>query len=285
MGLSNKGIAFILVIAFSSVEHIAAQDFEGPDTVYVQSGNLTLKALLWRPLGTGPFATIIFCHGSYASDDTIHDPIKEASVPGPVFARNGYIYLALFRRGVGLSRGQGLNSADLIESTFKKNGLEGRNKVQLEQLETAQMQDMLAGIGYLRKRPDADTSRITIVGHSFGGSLALLVAEHEPRLSAVVVFSPSGYSWNLSPQLRDKLISASRNISAPIMIIHAQNDYSISPGYSLDSVLNRLQKPHLLVIYPSFGNSANQGHNLIFLNTKIWERDVFRFLAENPGHQ
>ena len=60
MGLSYNGIAFILVILFSSVERIAAQDFEGPDTVYVQSGNLTLKALLWRPLGTGPFATIIF---------------------------------------------------------------------------------------------------------------------------------------------------------------------------------------------------------------------------------
>lgn len=284
MGLLYKRIAFILIIAFFSVERMAAQVLEGPDTVYVQSGDLTLKGLLWRPTGKGPFAAIIFCHGSYTSDDTIHDPIKEASVPGPVFARKEYIYLALFRRGVGLSKGQGLNSADLMESAFKKNGLAGRNKVQLEQLETAQMQDMLAGISYLRKRPDVDISRITIVGHSFGGSLALLVAEHEPGLSAVVVFSPAGYSWNLSPQLRDKLISASRNISAPIMIIHAQNDYTINPGYSLDSVLNQLQKPHLLEVYPSFGNSANEGHNLIFLNTEIWERDVFKFLAENPAH-
>jgi dienelactone hydrolase len=284
MGIAYKGIAFILVMSFFLVERMAAQDFEGPDTVYVQSGNLTLKALLWRPARTGPFAAIIFCHGSYSSDDTIHDPIKEVSIPGPLFASRGYIYLALFRRGVGLSRGQGLNSADLMETAFKKNGIEGRNKVQLEQLKTTQTLDMEAGIAYLRKRPDVDTSRITIVGHSFGGSLALLVAEHDPGLCTVVVFSPSGYSWNLSPQLRDNLISASGKIRAPIMIIHTQNDYSINPGHTLDSVLNHLKKPHLLEIYPSFGNSANQGHNFIFLNTKIWERDVFRFLSENPGH-
>jgi dienelactone hydrolase len=281
----TKAIAIILIIAFSSAGRISAQDLKGPDIVQVHSGNLILKALLWRPAGTGPFATVIFCHGSYASGDSIHDPIKEASVLGPLFAVRGYIYLALFRRGTALSSGQGLNSADLMENAFKKKGQEGRNEVQLEQLETVQMEDMLAGIAYLKKRPDTDTSRIAIIGHSFGGSLALLVAEQESGLRAVVVFSPSGYSWNLSPLLRDKLVSAARNINAPIMIIHAQNDYSLNPGYSLDSLLNQLQKPHLLEIYPRFGHSADEGHNMIFLDTKIWERDVFKFLAENLGRQ
>jgi dienelactone hydrolase len=277
-----KRTTIIFIVTLYSLCNFA-QDLIDKDTVSIKSGNLRLKALLWRPAGKGPFATVIFCHGNYASDDTVHNAIAEASVNGPLFARRGYIYLALFRRGVGLSKDQGLNCANIMDSAFKKNGQEGRNEVQLQQLETTQLQDMLAGINYMRKRKDTDTSRMAIIGHSFGGSLTLLVAEKQPFLKAVVVFSPAGYSWNLSSRLRTKLISVVRNINVPIMILHAQNDYSVNPGYSLDSILNQLHKPHLLKIYPGFGNSTDEGHNMIFLNTKIWEGDVFRFLENNLG--
>ena len=271
----------MLIIALCSAERMHAQGFMGPDTVSVESDHLTLKALLWRPIGHGPFATVIFCHGSYPGSDTTHDPVREASILGPLFARKGYIYLALFRRGVGLSMGQGLNSADLMENAFKLNGQEGRNEVQMEQLETVQLRDMMAGLDYFRKRPDVDARRMAIVGHSFGGSLTLLVAEHDPGLKAVVVFSGGGYSWNLSPQLRARLITAVKKIQAPIIFIHAQNDYSTNPGYALDSAMNHLGKPHILKIYPKFGNTANQAHNMIFLSTQTWEVDVFKFLEES----
>jgi dienelactone hydrolase len=198
-----------------------------------------------------------------------------------LFAGRGYIYLALFRRGVGLSKDQGLNSADLMENAFKQNGQDGRNEIQLQQLEIAQRQDMLAGINYLINRSDIERNRIALMGHSFGASLALLVAEHDSILKAVIIFSGSVRNWNLSPPLRTRLISAVKNITCPIMIIHAQNDYSTTPGYALDSALNLLHKPHLLIIYPRFGNSANQAHNLIFLSSRTWEADVFKFLSEN----
>ena len=272
---------FVLIIACCSFEVNHAQDFRVPDTISLHSGILTLKALLWRPIGQGPFATVIFTLGSYPDSDTTHDPIKDASVLGPLFASKGYIYFALFRRGSGLSKGQGLNSADLMENAYKQKGQEGRNAVQLQQLETDQLQDMIAGVAYLKKRPDVDLQRMAIIGHSFGGSLTLLVAEHEPCFKVVIVFSEAGYSWNLSPLLRIRLISAVNNIKAPIMIIHAQNDYSTTPGYALDSVMNHLNKPHELKIYSKFGNSANQAHNLIFLGTPIWEPDVFAFLKDN----
>jgi dienelactone hydrolase len=276
-----KGITSILLLAICSVECIYAQDFKGPDTVSVLSGKLTLKALLWRPVGQGPFATVIFTLGSYPISDTTHDPIKDASILGPLFARRGYIYLALFRRGVGLSKEQGLNSADLMENAFKQYGQEGRNEVQLQQLETDQLQDMITGLAYLRKRPDVDIHRMAIMGHSFGGSLTLLVAEHDPGLKAVVIFGAAAGSWDHSPQLRTRLISAVKNIKAPIMIVHAQNDYSTNPGYVLDSILNRYKKPHLIKIYPKFGSTKSEGHNLIFLSITTWEADVFKFLNEN----
>ena len=279
-----KRIIITIAFTINLIEWVCAQDFKIPDTLAVQSENFTLKALLWRPAGKGPFATIIFCHGSYPNADTNHDPIKDATSIGSLFAGRGYIFLALFRRGVGLSKGQGVNSADLMENAFNKNGQEGRNEVQLQQLETDQLQDIIAGLSYLRSRPDVDKHRMGILGHSFGGSLALLVAELDQSLKAIIIFSGSGYSWNLSPQLRNRLISAVKNTTSPILIIHALNDYFTSPGYALDSVMNQFKKPHLLIIYPKFGNSANEGHNLIFLSTSTWEADVFRFLEENLRH-
>ena len=276
-----KEITFSLILACFSVEQIHAQDFEGPDTVSVQSGQLTLKGLLWRPVGAGSFPSVIFCHGSYAISDTLITPEQQISAPGPVFARKGYIYLALFRRGVGLSKEQGENSATLIFDAFKEKGEEERNKVQLQQLETDQLQDMIAGLTFLRKRKDVDINRLAVIGHSFGGSLALLLAEHEPSLKAVVIFGAAGYSWDRSPQLRTRLIKAVKNITAPIMIIQAKNDYSINAGYALDSVMNKLNKPHLLKMYPKFGNSAFEGHNLISLSIETWQADVFQFLCKN----
>jgi dienelactone hydrolase len=268
----------IIAILCCLAGHLSAQDFIKPDTVSVQSGQLTLKALLWRPAGRGPFPTVIFCHGSYGVSDTIASAEEQTSSLGQVFAGKGYIFLGLFRRGVSLSKSQGKNSADLMSNAMKEKGQEERNKVQLHQLETDQLQDMIAGITFLRKRKDVDTGRMAIIGHSFGGSLALLVAEHDPGLKAVVIFGATGYSWDRSPQLRSRLMSAVKNITVPIMVIHAQNDYSTNPGYALDSFMNKLNKPHLLKIYPPFGNSPFEGHNMIFLSIKTWETDVFKFL-------
>ena len=269
----------ISVLLFKD-EYLHAQDFI-PDTVSVPSGNLTLKGLLWHPSGKGPLPTIIFSHGNYGGSDTIHDAVQQTSLLGPVFAKKGYMFLVLFRRGVGLSESQGSNSMILMDKAFREQGQEGRNKVQLEQLQTVQLQDMKAGLTFLRKRIDVDTNHMGIIGHSFGGSLALLVAERDPGLKAAVIFSGAGYSWDRSPELQMRLISAVKNINAPVMIIHAQNDYSTNAGRVLDSVRTQLNESHALKIYPKFGNSANDGHNLIFLSIKTWEKDVFKFLDEN----
>jgi dienelactone hydrolase len=279
-----KEIIITYIIAFCSTKLVQAQNQITPDTVSVLSGELTLKALLWRPAGKGPFPTIIFCHGSLGGSDTIHNPVHEISLLGPVFATRGYLFLGLFRRGAALSQGQGVNSTVVMEEAYKAKGQEERNKVQLQQLETDQLKDMIAGLQFLRRRKDVDTNLMAIVAHSFGGSLALIVSERDPGLKAAVIFSPAGYSWDRSSQLRNRLTSAVKNINAPVMIIHAQNDYSVNPGYVLDSIRNKLDKPHLLKIYPKFGNSPVDAHGLIFLSIKTWENDVFGFLNKSLYH-
>jgi dienelactone hydrolase len=277
----TKAIIIISLLISWSIRNLHAQEPISPDTVVVISGKLALKGLLWYPAGTGPFPTVIFCHGSYGGSDTVHDPLQQVSLLGPVFAKRGYIFLGLFRRGVGLSQEEGLNSAVLMEDAFKESGQEGRNKVQLQQMENDQLQDMVSGLKFLRNRTDVDSNRMTVVGHSFGGSLALIVAEYDPKLKAVIIFSGGGYSWDRSSQLRSRLTSAIKKIDAPVMIIHAQNDYSLNPGYALDSIRKQEHKPCLLKIYPKIGNTKRDGHNLIFQSIETWEADVFAFLSKS----
>jgi len=47
-----------------------------------------------------------------------------------------------------------------------------------------------------------------------GGSLTVLLAEREPNLRAVVVFSGARYSFDRSPELRARLLTAIDRVAA-----------------------------------------------------------------------
>jgi carboxymethylenebutenolidase len=260
------------------------QTYEGPDTVVVREGSTTLHAMLWRPQGRGPFPAILLNHGSGRTRSDLErlGPYeRNADTLGPVFARHGYVFLYLFRRGVGPSSDQGLNAIDLMNSEFAAHGQEARNALQLQLLEGREMTDAQSALKFLRALPYVDAADVAAVGHSFGGSLTVLVAEREPSLRAVVVFSGAGYSFDRSPELRTRLLTAVDHIAAPVFFIHAENDYALSSGKVLDARRERIGMPHRLKIYPPIGRTADDGHDFLHLGVNIWEPDVFAFLDEN----
>jgi carboxymethylenebutenolidase len=257
-----------------------AQD-RPPETVAIQTRDGTLHAHLWRPAGDGPFPAILINHGSGRTREELQrlGPYEQQSETlGPVFARHGYICLFLFRRGVGPSTDQGENAIDILTRTFAERGDTGRNATQLQLLENRELDDATAALAFLRKVLGVDAGKIALVGHSFGGSLTLLLAEREPALRSLVVFSAAGYSWDRSPGLRARLLAALGHIQAPVFFIHAANDYSLHPGQAMDQRLAQLGKPHRLKIYPPIGSTPEDGHAFPLIGVKIWEPDVFEFL-------
>jgi len=260
---------------------ICAQAPSAPAKIAVTSDDVTLEAWLWRPQGDGPFPAVLVNHGSGRSREELErlGPYERmAEIIGPVFARHGYVLLYLFRRGVGPSTSAGTSAVDLMDEAAATRGQNARNALQNQLLEGRELSDALAGLARLRTVPDVDPHRVALLGHSFGGSLSVLMAERDPSLRAAVIFSGAGYSWDRSADLRARLLQAARRASAPMFFVHAANDYSTHSGRALDAELARLGKPHRLKIYPPVGQTADDGHDFPNNSVAIWEPDVFAFL-------
>jgi carboxymethylenebutenolidase len=282
----TKLCVFVLVplVLMLTAATACGQTPGGPETVLIHSGSASLHAMLWRPLGRGPDPCVLMNPGSGRTREDLErlGPYEQnAERLGPVFARHGYVFLYLFRRGVGLSADQGANAVDLMNSESAAHGQEARNALQLKLLENREMTDTLSALKFLRALPYVDPKDVAAVGHSFGGSLTVLLAEREPSLRAVVVFSGAGYSFDRSPELRTRLLAAVDHIAAPVFFIHAENDYSLSSGKVLDARRQQIGKPHRLKIYPPIGHTVDDGHDFLHLGVNIWEPDVFAFLDEN----
>src|SRR5262245_37561707 len=283
MELSMKYLFLVILLQTAAVK-AESDGVAGPRAVVIRSDTVQLRGLFWRPRGRGPFPAILFNHGSGRTREELErlGPYeRQAETLGPVFARHGYAFLYLFRRGVGLSADQGDSSVDLMNAEFAAHGQDARNAIQLQLLENREISDSLAGLAFLRGRPEVDARRIAVVGDSFGGSLTVLEAERDSAVRAAVVFSCAGYSWYKSPQLRARLLAAVDRAAPPIFFIHAENDYSLAPGKALDAELRRLRKSHRLKIYPPVGESAEDGHAFLYLRVSSWEPDVFAFLDEH----
>jgi dipeptidyl aminopeptidase/acylaminoacyl peptidase len=104
----------------------------------------------------------------------------------------------------------------------------------------------------LAKVPSIDTDRIYIAGHSSAATLALLVAEHEPRIKACVAYAPCtdvetrlaaaipGLDGAL-PGYREFLHFSSprthaEKLKCPVLVFHAKDDRNIPIRDSTDFV-------------------------------------------------
>lgn len=212
------GIVLLSLLIDVTAVRARGQTLAEPGTVVVPSGNLQLRALLFRPKGNGPFPAVLFNHGRGAKPQT-EGRVEGITELGHLFARHGYVFLALFRRGEGLSADQGMFIGDALDRERGERGDEAAKKLQVRLLESDQLGDALAGLAFLRALPEVDGQRVAVIGHSFGGSLALVVAERDKTIRGVVNFAGAAASWKDLPELRERLIRAVGQLSAPVLFV------------------------------------------------------------------
>ncbi|MHB9027548.1 MAG: alpha/beta hydrolase family protein [Candidatus Latescibacterota bacterium] len=137
------------------------------------SANIRIAGTLTIPKKKGPFPAVLLIGGSGPSDrDYGALGHKMFLVVADHLTRQGITVLRVDDRGVGKSTG-----------TFSGSVMDDY------------VSDALAGVEYLKSRPEVDKKRIGLVGHSDGGSVAPVVAVQSSDVSFIVILGAVGISF------------------------------------------------------------------------------------------
>ena len=268
IGIVQLSLLALLLPAFSSA-------LPKSEIVSFPSGKITLRGVLYKPEGTGPFPAVVYNHGSAAG--MLSNEAFEAI--GPVCAGRGWVFFAPYRRGQGLSASAGPYISDEINAAAKTGGIRAAAATMVRLLENDHLHDQLAGLAWLRKQGFVQPDRIAVAGNSFGGVEAVLGAERV-KYCAAIDAAGGAESWALAPELQMLMTRAVRNSQVPIFFFQAENDHDLSPSRTLSTIMRQAGKPFDLKIYPAFGNSPQDGHSFTWLGSSIWADDVFSFLEK-----
>jgi carboxymethylenebutenolidase len=165
------------------------------DVVTFPSGGLTLRGVVFRPDGAGPFPAVVYNHGSAPGMRS-----KDAfDALGPVFAAHGWVFFGPYRRGQGLSASAGPYIGDEIDAAEKKGGTAAGAAALVRLLSTDHLQDQLAALAWLRTQRFVRPDRIAVAGNSFGGIEAVLGAERAAYCAAIDS-AGGAQSWAQAPE-------------------------------------------------------------------------------------
>lgn len=244
-----------------------------PEEVTFPSGVLSLRGVVYRPAGPGPFPAVLYNHGS--APGMLSSQAFEAI--GPLFTARGWVFFGPYRRGQGLSASAGPFIRDQLDAATRKGGAPARATETVRLLEGDHLGDQLAALAWLQKASFVRPDRIAVAGNSFGGIETVLGVEREPYCAAVDA-AGGAETWADAPELRAVMIRAVRNARAPIFFFQAQNDFDLSPTRVLSAAMKDAGKPFETKIYPPFGSSHQDGHSFAYRGSATWFDDVFRFV-------
>jgi pimeloyl-ACP methyl ester carboxylesterase len=164
-------------------------NYRNPTANIVFAGTLTL------PPGNGPFPAVLLISGSGAQDrDSTIMGHKPFLLLADTLTRRGIAVLRVDDRGVG-GTGRGTiapTSADLAD-------------------------DVRAGVTYLAGRPDIDTARLGLIGHSEGASIAALVAADTPAVRFIVMLAGQGVRGDELMMQQVAALAAAQNLPQPLI--------------------------------------------------------------------
>jgi carboxymethylenebutenolidase len=161
--LLMPALCVTVLIALGCGRFCATPDPPAGEDVSYAAGGDTVRAVLHRPLGAGPFPALVVLHGDFG----LTDGVKEQALR---LAEMGYITLA-----PDLYRGE--RPKELLDAHIMDRGVP-EDRVQA---------DLKAAVDYLTARPDVRKEAVGVIGWDSGGGYALDAAIHDSRLRAVVV--------------------------------------------------------------------------------------------------
>lgn len=249
--------------ALANVEKVAERVY------YPSSGGITVSGLLFKPPGEGPWPTIIVNHAGLGTAGDFSDVALG-------IRDRGYLVFNPDYRGSGESEGQ-------------------------HELAKGEVDDVLYAIKYLRERGLVEGDRIGMYGQSHGAAVALLAAERDPSVKAVVAEAgfcdAAGIYENALSRSDDPVIKynmdqflpiiggtpeerpeeyrvrsaiyGAERMQAAVLLIHGEQDtlIPVEQAYRMYDALQRAGKTVELKIYPDEGHTVVLPQN----RAEVWD--------------
>jgi dipeptidyl aminopeptidase/acylaminoacyl peptidase len=174
-------------------------------------------------------------------------------------------------------RGHGRSPHDANVESLYAQGAAGRIA-----LHETHLEDTLAALSYLKQLSVVDARKIAVAGCSYGGIQTVLAveanAEQKLGLRSAIDFAGGAMSWR-SSTLRSRMVTAIRKADIPVLFIQAENDYDLGPSRTLAGELEKLGKPHEMLIFPPYGSTREEGHGAFCSQgTGVWGPAVLKFI-------
>ena len=243
--------------------------------LFYEHDGLRLQSYLFKPTNGGPFPLVIYNHGLRFGDERAQRPFFYVA---RLLTDAGYAVLVLERRGYGASDGP----------TFREE-VRGDYRDLFVARVVAETGDALAAIDAIEGDPEIETSKIAMMGWSFGALVSVFAAARSDRLFAVVNQAGGSLNFLRSSPLRDALEESARTLTTPVICMVAKNDGTVDGARRVHGILAARGVPAELKIYPAFRPSQPvegiaPGHLLFGAEgLSVWGADVIRFLdAHRP---
>jgi uncharacterized protein len=184
----------------------------------LSNGRIRLAARLLRPPGRGPFPAVVVVPGSVPAHVDTYD------LWALFFASRGFAVLSYDKRGVGASTGRYVRAA----TDANLRALAG---------------DALAGVDWLRRRPDVDAKRIGLSGGSQAGWVIAMAAARSLHVRFAAL--QSGPAMSVGRQLAYGALTKDGLLAPDDEHIHAALDGVPDSGYDPRRDLAALRIPVL----------------------------------------
>jgi len=210
------------------------------------------SALVCAPKGQGPFAAVVFNHGSVVDGwgwpGAIQNGYRLDNVCEKL-AAEGYFVFAPIREKYALGK-------DFM--SYKETYRE----------------IVLQAIDHVKTLPEVDNTRVALVGFSMGGLVSFKVALEREDLRAVVLLAPA-----VDRGLLGKAAKDIGRLSAPLLVMIEESDapQRLRGVATIENAMRAHDKPLRLVRYNRGG-----GHQL-FCDVGYWWEDLAAFLREHLG--
>ncbi|MBD3346624.1 MAG: alpha/beta hydrolase [Chitinivibrionales bacterium] len=117
--------------------------------------------------------------------------------------------------------------------------------------------DTVAGVLFLQNR---GIERIGVIGHSFGGAVAIQTALSNANVKLVVTLATQSYGTGMVGKVAH---------DCALLLIHGEND-DILPPISSSYVHRQAHKPKKLVIYPKATHNLDEVSEEVYVLVKEW---------------